>query len=216
VEITGRSIPAQVVGGDYFDFLLLDGGRLVAVIGDVMGKGMAAAILMFILRSALRAILAEEKDLSSVLSRLNAIVGEDLRRAGAFATFCIFVYDPDLRQICCFNAGHHYPLYYQGGKVETLATNGIALGLQEKYGYKDYRKLALSPGDVVLLYTDGLVEARNQHGERFGLARLKEVLKLNAGRGAAGIQEAIIEAVWRFARGTSQKDDITLAVIKIR
>lgn len=216
LEVTGRSIPAQVVGGDYFDFLLLEGGRLVAVIGDVMGKGMAAATLMFILRSTLRAILSDEKDLSRVLSRLNSIVGDDLRRAGAFATFCILVFEPYLGRVRCYNAGHHYPLFYKGGKVDRLITNGIALGLHEKYIYKDSRVLELSSDDVVLLYTDGLVEARNQRGEKFGLARLKEVLQENAGRSAAGIQEVVIDAVKQFAGDTSQKDDITLAVIKVR
>jgi sigma-B regulation protein RsbU (phosphoserine phosphatase) len=215
VELSGETVPAGVVGGDYFDFLAPADGLLLAVVADVMGKGLEAALLMLGLRSTLRSVARLRRDHRAILEHLDAVAGEDLRRNRSFATLCLATIFPRERRAVFTNAGHCPPLLLRDGRGSFLPGRGVALGLPAVCPRPAAVRLRLAPGDVLLLYTDGLLEARDAAGQRFGRERFAAVSEGLARLPAPAIKERILERVEAFAAGGKQRDDITLAVIKL-
>lgn len=218
-EVTGASIPSREIGGDYFDFLLQDAGRIGVAIGDVSGKGMPAALLMSNLQASLQGQVIHPSSVAEVVGRVNnLIVGST--DPHMFATFFYGLLDTQAGTFTSTNAGHNPPLVLrQDGTVELLKTGGLLLGMVGQVKYKQ-ETITLAPGDVVVLYTDGITEAVGPSAEEddpeamFGEETLVEVVRRHSHLPAVGIKEAILDAVSTHTQGVAQSDDITLVVVR--
>lgn len=216
LELCGHCSPAETIGGDYYDFLTTPGGELGLAIGDVAGKGVPAALLMAGLQASLRSLtLAGISDLSELLAKLNVLVYE-ATPTNRFATFFYALYEPSTRRLRYSTAGHNPALLLRSasGEVEWLKTRGIGLGLQRVSAYQQ-AVVTLEPGDRLVLYTDGVTEARNPAGEEFGVDRLAETVRCCAVPGAAATLDRVLAATTAFAGEAPQFDDITLIVARV-
>ncbi|BCV21088.1 PP2C family protein-serine/threonine phosphatase [Moorella sp. Hama-1] len=214
IQGAGCSIPADVEGGDFFDFIPLGGERLIAAIGDVMGKGSTAARQMKDLRVTLRACAGNNMPLLAIMEQINEMGGRRLRLAGSFATLCLISYETRNACLTSLCAGHPAPLVFNGSKVHVLKVRGVALGLLEGYQGTGPDAVCLAPGDIILLYTDGLVEARNGQGQTYGLRRLEEITSANSCHNATELREIILNDLFTFTGCRQQRDDVTLVVLK--
>ncbi|MCX6560621.1 MAG: PP2C family protein-serine/threonine phosphatase [Candidatus Aminicenantes bacterium] len=219
-EISGTSLPSQQVGGDYFDFLDLEDGRLGIAIADVSGKGIPAALLMANLQAILRGQADERGDVSAILARVNNYLVRSTD-AHMFATFFYGVLDRAGGRFLSSNAGHNPPLLLRAdGRLERLSAGGLVLGFLANQAYIQ-QTTNLEPGDVVVLFTDGITEASSpgspdRPDRFFGEEQLIQAVRECAGRTAGEIQTAILNAVAGHTAGSPQGDDITLVVIKRR
>jgi len=188
--------------------------RLGVVIADVTDKGVPAALFMALSRTLLRASAIDGRQPAEVLQRANRLILAD-SRAGLFVTTFYAVLEPRTGALTYANGGHNYPLLYEAatGQVRPLRAQGIVLGIVHDPRFEQIT-LTLHPGDVLLLYTDGVTEAMNGERELFGDERLAAVLQANAHRSPQEIIGAVLAAVNDFAGGQSQADDITMVVMK--
>ncbi len=216
LELCGHCVPAETIGGDYYDFLTTPSGELGLAIGDVAGKGVPAALLMAGLQASLRSLtLAGISDLSELMAKLNVLV-YDASPANRFATFFYGLYDPSTRRLRYSTAGHNPALLLRAsnGEAHWLKTRGVGLGLQRSSTYEQ-AELALEPGDRLILYTDGVTEARNSDGEEFGVDRLETTVCCCTNLSASGILNRVIAATTAFAGDAPQFDDITMIVTRV-
>ncbi len=215
LEFSGVCIQAREVGGDYYDFLALGSDRLGLLIGDVSGKGIAAALLMANLQAILRSHAAMAVDQPERLLRsVNHFFCQNTAE-GAYATLFAAEYDDRTRRLRYANCGHLPALLLRsGGALERLSSTATVLGL---FGEWDciLEEQQLAPGDTLLLYTDGVTESFNPAGEEFGEGRLAETLLRNRDLRSPALLAAIVEEVQQFSAG-SQRDDITLIVAKCK
>ncbi|AEH50683.1 PP2C family protein-serine/threonine phosphatase [Pseudothermotoga thermarum] len=209
-ELKAYSEPAVQVGGDYYDFMVR-GEKLMVCVADVSGKGIPAALLMTSFRSALRTLAAAPKNISELASQLNSIFCEDLEE-DRFVTgvFCCFNKAGEVEIV---NAGHNPVLIYRSGKVEVINAHDLPLGIVSNFVYQSER-VSLRPGDVILLYTDGVIEAKNASGEEYGLERLIEVFQSSVNFPAERIAKEIEKDLLRFVGDCPQHDDTTIVVVK--
>jgi len=205
--ISGLSVPAGPMSGDWYDFIPLDGGRWGLVLADVAGKGTAAALLMSATRGMLRSLAEAHCSPGEVLNKLNRLMVEDFP-AGRFVTMVYAVLDPGRRKLLFASAGHLQPLLVAGGEARFVETQrGIPLGI----GAGDYSEIEidLPPGARVVLYSDGITEAENAAEEEYGAARLQShVLQPEASA------EGILADVRAFANGTGLRDDATVIFVR--
>jgi serine phosphatase RsbU (regulator of sigma subunit) len=226
VEMAGVSIPSREVGGDLYYFLRLSGGRVGVALGDVSGKSIPAALLMSSVLAGLRAQTQFGADVHDAISNMNRLLVDDIE-PGRFVTFFFGAIDPAAGVIRYACAGHNPPLKMSaGGAVEWLTEAGVPLGILPDAEYRA-ATAALSPGDVLVLYSDGISEAEGppiraaggessgEEPEQFGVERLVETVRALRTRAPAEIVDGTVEAVRRFGRGVAQSDDITLVVVKI-
>ena len=212
-ELQGISFPFYEIGGDYYDFIERDDGRLVIALGDVSGKGTAAALLMSSLHAAIHAQSASHNTLSATISAVNRYLADNIP-ANRFVTLFYAELDPDSGALSFLNAGHNPPLIvHSAGTVEQLASGGLPLGIKPDAEYREGRT-QLQHGDVLVIYSDGVTEAVSPTGEEFGATRLYEVVSRNIEASAAGIRDRIESSLTKFAQGTSAADDITLVIVK--
>jgi serine phosphatase RsbU (regulator of sigma subunit) len=217
-EIAGTSLPSMQVGGDYFDFLDLGKGQLGVAIGDVSGKGIPAALLMANLQASLHAQTLEAGNVADVVSRINNLLVRSTE-SNMFATFFYGLLDRNTSTFTSTNAGHNPPILLRTtGDIERLETGDLVLGFLPDQKYSQ-QTISLKFGDILVLYTDGITEARSPESEKtedklFGEERLIEVLKTNDSLSAREIQAAILQAVSTHTKNTPQEDDITLVIIK--
>jgi len=212
LEVAGTSIASREVGGDSYDFLPW-GDQLLVSVADVAGKGVPAAILMSNLQAGLRSQVRRPAALGRVLAELNELVLASTD-PGRFITLAIALIDPRNGVITYANAGHNPPIIRRtGGEIEILAAGGILLGVLPDAAY-DETRVEFKPGDVLVLYTDGVVEATTPDGAFFGDERLAALLRDMEGLGAAAICDRIVAAVEEFAGGDTQGDDLTVVVVK--
>ncbi len=212
-ELQGISFPCYEIGGDYYDFIGRADGRLVITLGDVSGKGTAAALLMSSLHAAVHAQASAHNSLVETISAVNRYLAENIP-ANRFVTLFYAELDPQSGGLAFLNAGHNPPLIvHASGTVEHLASGGLPLGIIPNAEYREGRT-QLHPGDVLVIYSDGVSEAVSPEGEEFGAARLYEVVANNLAASAAGIRDRIEAALTKFARGTPAADDITLVIVK--
>ncbi len=215
-QITGRNVPAQRVGGDYYDFLPLGETHLGVVIADVSGKAIPGALIMTLCRSAFRAqtgFLPAE-----VLRRVNQALLPDLRE-DMFVTILYGILDANDRSFRLVRAGHDPALWYraQTGQVEIVRPRGVAVGLaraEEFAARLEERQLELAPGDIVVLYTDGITESVNTADTEFGREQLMEAIRENAAGSAEQIAQAVFDRLRIFTGDAPPADDRTLIVIK--
>lgn len=215
LDYTGVCIQAREVGGDYYDFLSWGEERLGLIIGDTCGKGIGAALLMANLQANIRSQSAAALDQPQrFLQSVNQLFYENTTSA-AYATLFLADYDDRSRNLRYVNCGHYSPLLVRADdRLEALASTATVLGLFEEWTCS-LEERQLRTGDVVTLYTDGVIEAFNEREEEFGEDRLIEVLRQNRGRCSEAIVAAIVDEVRRFSPH-EQHDDITLIVAKCR
>jgi sigma-B regulation protein RsbU (phosphoserine phosphatase) len=212
-DVAARWAPASAFGGDCYDVLPLDDARFAVSIADVCGKGLAAALLMSNLQASVRAFTSTDATPASVTARVNTALVRNggLRR---FVTFFYGVYDAAAGELTYVTAGHNPPVVVGAdGGVRRLATGGPVLGIFESATFEQER-VCLAPGDRVVLFTDGLVDAEGEGREAFGEDRLAGVVAARRGAGAAVLVDAIFEQVSRFRAGPLE-DDATLVVIAV-
>jgi len=209
--IAGMWQPARSVGGDYYDAIELGDGKAALCIADVAGKGMPAALLMASVQAAVKAIASADMPPRRLCDKVRNIVAGNLA-GGTFITFFYALLDAGARTLTYCNAGHNPPLLVRGdGGVERLATGGSVLGRLFRDESYEEATVTLAPGDRVVLFTDGVSEARRA-GEDFGDERLIDVVRSNRELPAEELQEKIVEAITAFTSG-SFGDDVTLVVI---
>jgi sigma-B regulation protein RsbU (phosphoserine phosphatase) len=212
-DIWGTSIPAQTVGGDYYDFVRMDDDRVGICLGDVSGKGMPAALLMANVHAALRGQIFQGLGPGDCLRRSNEQLVPSMD-AGRFVTLFYAVLDGRTGEICYANAGHNHPFLFRAtGEVTRLGTGGVALGCLEKTDYAECRA-SLAPGDILLLFSDGITEAVDGEHRLFGEERLAEVVFQNRETGAETLIGKIVEAVRRHSGESTQMDDMTAVVVR--
>ena len=201
--------PARNVGGDFYDVINLDDGRIGLSIADVSGKGVPAALFMMSSRTLLKGSAIGNADPGAVLQEVNSLLLED-NETMMFVTLLYAVYDPPTGQITYANGGHNTPLirHADGSSTMLPLTGGIALGVVGDIEYQQ-ELVQLAPGETLVLYTDGITEAMNEVGEEFGLERLYDVLASNPANDPQEVNRNIFEAVRAFAGDTPQSDDIT-------
>lgn len=212
-ELQGISFPCYEIGGDYYDFIQRDDGRLVVALGDVSGKGTAAALLMSSLHAAVHAQADTHDSLVKTISAVNRYLVDSIP-ANRFVTLFYAELDPKNGALAFLNAGHNPPLIvHTGGTMEQLASGGLPLGIMSNADFREGRT-KLYPGDVLVIYSDGVSEATNPAGEEFGPTRLYEVVVRNMDASAGGIRDRIESALTKFCQGTPAADDITLVIVK--
>jgi phosphoserine phosphatase RsbU/P len=212
LEIAALSRPAKIVGGDYYDFFCYRDCLQGLAIADVMGKGLPASMLMSNLQASLRILGPEHDELHEVASRLNELFRYNLKLVHFISIFLAAI-DQKKNLIYYCNAGHHPPLLWDNSdqSVTLLNPTGPAIGLMPQAKYKS-ETANFKSGDVLLLYTDGLVEARNPEGEEFGEDRLKIFLKNHNGKNANDILNNLQNELETFAQKI--EDDLTILVFK--
>lgn len=212
-ELQGISFSCYEIGGDYYDFIERADGRLVVALGDVSGKGTAAALLMSSLHAAVHAQAASHSSLVETISNVNRYLAENIP-SNRFVTLFYAELDPKSGSLSFVNAGHNPPIIvHESGTVEHLAAGGLPLGIIPNAEYKEGRT-QLQPGDVLVIYSDGVSEAVDPGGEEFGPDRLYQVVAQHLNASASGIRDRIEAALSKFAQGTPANDDITLVIVK--
>jgi serine phosphatase RsbU (regulator of sigma subunit) len=213
VETYGMSRPANTVGGDFYDVLPLEDGRVVVAVGDVAGKGSPAALLMALLLAMMRTLVDEKLEAADLVTRLNKQV---CRHApgSRFITFFYAVYEPLTGALTYVSAGHMPPLLVRrDGTCEPLSEGGIALGMFEQSTYSTGQAL-LQPDDLLAVYSDGITEAEDPAGRPFDEIGLETTLKAGARDTLTGIGTAVVRAVERHTDDTRFADDLTILLLR--
>lgn len=222
LDVDARYRAAQKVSGDFYDLLPLSDHRLGIAVADVSGKGVAASILMAICRTHLRQIAPRFTSPAETLVELNRTLAGDMRPA-TFITLLYAVVDTERGEVTLARAGHELPLLSRRdaasgvAKAEFVRSEGMPLGLVPDEMFTAEiadLTLAFRPGDVLVLYTDGITEAPNEDGKEFAGARLADAVRALQGRGARELNDGIMESLRRFAGTAAQHDDLTLVTIK--
>ncbi len=214
-EIASFTTPARGVSGDYYDIIPLnEKGRCALVVCDVAGKGVPASLVMVMIRTIIHLVARGNRSASNIVSWINrGIAGEiDIER---FATLTVIEYDPETKTITYSNAAHHPPLLVRAndGSFEKLDTEGLPIGLEQKVEYGE-GTVQLESGDMVVLYTDGIIEALSEKHEQYEEERLLRTITTNAHCRPKEIVNAIKEDITEFVGRAKQHDDQTVLVLK--
>lgn len=208
VDIHAKMRPAREVGGDLYDFFLIDSDRLAVTIGDVCGKGIPAALFMAMTQMVMRYMLRQEDKVGDAATAGNALLSASNREM-MFATLFCFVLDLKTGLVSYCSCGHHSPFILRNGKrIETVAASSLPLGLDENTKYKT-ESLVLEPGDQLFMFTDGFVDAVNPEGLRFGDERLEEMVNQFRAHPPQQFIQELIRSIDDFADGEPQFDDLT-------
>jgi phosphoserine phosphatase RsbU/P len=226
LDYFGRCRTALGVGGDYYDFLALPDGKLGVALGDVSGKGIAAALTMASLQASLRAdAMRAGNDIAGLISRVNSML-YDASTEDRYATLFYAQYDPATHRLSYVNAGHCPPIFVRSaankgskngpknGNVDRLdKAGGTVVGLLPECAYEQ-AEVCLTPGDLLVIYTDGFSEAMNPHLEEWGENRLISAIAACNGLPAKDSIARIMQAADAFASGAPQSDDMTLVILR--
>jgi sigma-B regulation protein RsbU (phosphoserine phosphatase) len=215
-EIYAALEPAREIGGDFYDFFLLDEDRLFLAIGDVSGKGIPAALFMAVTKTLIKGIAGSDTELSRVIERTNQELCRD-NEAAMFATVFCAILNVISGELCFTNAGHNPPLLIRGNRdIEWLAIPaGIALGVDEAARYRTEMTI-LEPGASIILYTDGVTEAMNPEYRMYTAERLLATVRSNPIGSSEEIVNRIFQSVNTHASGAPQSDDITAMAVAFR
>ncbi|QIN83843.1 SpoIIE family protein phosphatase [Rubrobacter tropicus] len=213
-EVAAYYQPAREVGGDFYDFLTLEDGRLGLVVGDVTDKGVPAALVMATTRTMLRAAAQRLLSPGQVLQRVNDVLVQDIP-PNMFVTCLYAILDPESGRVVYANAGHDLPYRRRAGRgegAEELRARGMPLGLMPGMGYEE-KEMLLGRGESVLFYSDGLVEAHDRRREMFGFPRLQGLVGAHRSGGSSLISFLLSELARFTGEGWEQEDDITLVTL---
>jgi serine phosphatase RsbU (regulator of sigma subunit) len=213
LDIFAHMIPAREVGGDLYDLVKLDGSQVVITIGDVCGKGVPASLFMAITQTVMRLVVRSGQDFQADINAANKLLVANNREEMFTTLFCGVIDAPSGTMTYC-NCGHNPPLVLRRGEsaFEPLRNCGPPLGIVESISYVP-RSIALAPGDMLLLYTDGVTEAENSRSAQFGMNRLEQTILEMRGQPARSVVEHVIKRVTEFANGAPQSDDITCVAV---
>jgi len=212
-QIAAVNIPARDVGGDYYDFINLENNLLGICLGDITGKGMPAAMLMANLQAALRSQTLVQSDCSKCINIVNKLLFHSTE-ADRFATLFMGVLDPTHNTLEYCNGGHDQPLLFsKGNKPVGLEATGLLLGCFENSEYT-MGKIKLDPGNILVVYSDGITESMNKYEEEFGLEPLEKIVTELQNKGAKEILEDVLTSVKLHSKDVPQSDDLTLLIIK--
>jgi phosphoserine phosphatase RsbU/P len=212
-EFSSRFQAAAAVGGDFLDYFHLGDTRIGIYVGDVVGKGLSAAMYAALTVGTLRGIHKTGCPPMTVLSALNRRL-RTRAVSGRYSAVQYAVYDPDSRELLCANAGLPRPIHFAAGKCEELGHGGLPSGLFDDARYDQYSVL-LEPGDAVLFLTDGLIEAHDSEREEFGVSRVMELCAAHLSSSAESLLSRLFSAVDEYIGHTPQQDDITAALLKV-
>ena len=220
LDIAGRNVPCDEIGGDYFDFLwdaAAVGSPFSVVVGDITGHGVDSALLMSSARAFLRMRASQPGTLTDIVTAMNHHLTEDIYATGRFMTLFYLTIDGDRKGIEWVRAGHDPALIYdpQQDRFEELKGPGLALGVDQGYAYRSQRAGGLQAGQVIVVGTDGIWEGCDRNGKMFGKQRFKEVIRRNAAASAETILNKVFQEQAQFSRGMKPEDDITLVVVKV-
>ncbi len=216
-DVAGTNLPARWVSGDYFDYISLDEDRCGVVIADVSGKGIPAALMMAMTRTALRLLATEGASPTEVVHRLNAQLYPDIRE-DMFISLAYVVLDRRTKEVKLVRAGHDAPLVYRVADRSVTRVNppGMAVGIDSGGAFNRVTNefsLVLEPGDCLILYTDGVTEAQDRNGDEFGLEAMIRSVQASASEGASDIVQRVTSDVKTFIGDHPPHDDITLITI---
>ena len=219
-EVAGRSIYCDETGGDFYDFIpIADGGgwKLGVAVGDVSGHGISAALLMATVRASLRQRVHHPGGADRIISDVNRQISADVGHSGEFITLFFLMLDPGRMELEWVRAGHEPAILYDPvtDSFEEMGGNGMAMGVDENCLCRNHLKAGIADGQIILLGTDGLWEAANPIGERFGKKPIYDAIRKNSASSANEILEAILSAVEEFQAGAIQEDDVTLVIVKV-
>ena len=220
LDIAGKSIYCDETGGDYFDFFANtgpDANPYCVVIADVSEHGIPSALLMASTRAFLRQRSALSGSIAEVVSDVNRQLTRDVEDTGRFITLFYLQIDMNKRSLNWVRAGHEPAVLFDPAtdRFEELTGEGIALGIDDSWQYVDKNRTALTAGQIILLSTDGIWEARNSQDKMFGKQAIYSIIRQYSHTGAAKIQDAILTELKQFQDGVEPADDITLVIIKI-
>ncbi len=212
-EFQGISFSCYEIGGDYYDFIQRPDGRMLIALGDVSGKGTAAALLMSSLHAAIHAQISAKSSLDETVTSVNQYLAENTP-SNRFVTLFAAELDPGRGSLKYINAGHNPPLIGRlDGSIEQLSSGGFPLGIIPAAEY-EMGEMTLSPGESLVIYSDGVSEANNLAGDEFGLDRLSSVIQENLRSSAAGLRDKVESALSSFTQTAPANDDITLVIVK--
>jgi serine phosphatase RsbU (regulator of sigma subunit) len=213
VDVFGMSEPAQEVGGDCYDFLVTNNNRLILSIGDVSGKGIAAALLMANLQASLRMLAKDNFSLVNTMRRLNESIYQHTSM-GMFVTYFLAVWDGEKNKLTYINAGHDYPMLVRNGEFQSLTTGGMVLGVDPHAEYQE-GSIELIPGDWLFLYSDGIVDARNVQGQQFEVPMFQELLRKYFHLSPKEIVTSCMQEINQFSEDQTFEDDRTLVAFRV-
>lgn len=228
LEISGVCLPARTVSGDYFDYLHFTPEIVGVVVGDICGKGISAALLMANLQATLRSHvssfgsdegqlpgrIATDSTVAKMMEHLNRQMF-GFTSPNKFASLFSAVFDRRKQNMTYCNAGHNPPILLRSGKIHRLRAGGTVVGVFEEARYVQ-ESMPLEPGDLMLAYTDGIVEAVNEFGEEFGEERLERLLAREQHLSVETIQDQVIESIVGWSYGQERDDDMTLVVARVK
>ena len=222
LDLAGFCLPARTVSGDYYDFLPLSPHRIGMALGDICGKGISAALMMANLQATLRSNVQNvaregENGGCSAVSQIVHLLNQQIYNytaANKYASLFYAVYDDDSSDLTYCNAGHNPPLHFNSRGVQRLSTGGTVVGIFPDATYEQ-KTIELRPGDMIVAYTDGIVESVNEYGEEFGEGRLIQLVENNLTLNASEMQRAVISQVLNWSFGAEQDDDMTIVVGKV-
>ena len=214
-ELAAACLSAAQVGGDYYDFLSHAAGAVSVLVADVTGHGLGPGLIMVMARSVLRAELLRSGSLNDALHATNSVMWEDLVATEAFITVFAARYEPDLRVLHYANAGHHPALLrHADGSIEELTCDGMPLGILPAPPY-ELATQGLDAGDLVLIFTDGVVEASAPDGANYGIDRLRDLIVESGELSAADLVARVLAEVAEFQAAGVQDDDITVMALRV-
>ncbi len=218
-DLIGISFSCYEIGGDYYDFIRRPDDKLIITLGDVSGKGTAAALLMSSLHAAIHAQACVQTSLTQTISAVNLYLAENIP-SNRFVTLFYSELDAESGTLAYLNAGHNPPLIvrrpaHEGEPKahEQLDAGGIPLGISSDAQYEEHTT-RLDAGDILVIYSDGVSETANSEGTEFGIERLRETIIANMDLTAAALRDRIESALTKFAGGTRTADDVTLIIVK--
>jgi sigma-B regulation protein RsbU (phosphoserine phosphatase) len=220
LDIAGRNVSCDEIGGDYFDFLWRrenPDSPFSVIVGDITGHGVDSALLMTSARAFLRMRASQPGTMAEIISAMNSHLTQDVLESGRFMTLFYMTIDPASDRIEWVRAGHDPAVLYDPStdEFEELKGTGIALGVSDAFKYEENYKTGLKEGQIIAIGTDGIWEAFNKTGKMFGKDRFWEIIRENARSNADDILNAVFGELSHFTKGRKSEDDITLVVIKI-
>jgi phosphoserine phosphatase RsbU/P len=220
LDVAGKNISCDEIGGDYFDFLWRRESRkgpFSVVVGDISGHGVDSALLMTTARAFLRMRASQPGTPAEIITAMNRHLTRDVLESGRFMTLFYLTVDPEKNLLEWVRAGHDPALLYDPvrDQFEELKGAGVALGVDADFNYAANHKTGLSNGQIIAVGTDGIWEANNRQGKMFGKDRFRDIIRRHAHFGAGDILNAVYNELNQFTDGQKFDDDITLVVIKI-
>jgi len=214
LDVAARYVSAREVCGDLYDFLRYGPQQLGVALGDVSGKGTAAALYGAVAIGIMRSLAPQKLQPAEMLRQMNQLVGER-RIEGRFMTACFATWQKGRQKLRVANAGQSQPLLYKGGRCDRIELAGFPLGIFEEVNYEEW-SVTLEPGDILVFHSDGIAETANSGGQFFGTTRLRKLIEQHHELAAAEIADLVLREVDWFAQSAPLSDDRTLVVLKVK